>query len=194
MLPVPTPWWGGYLVRRAMGTLISAAPLLLAPVVIRRRIRRNDTPSPLPLAVKDGSNVQEAHDGSNDGVRDDVAALSAGQLQSKTTVDHTQYDSDAADANVGVGDCCAAAVLLEVAMVQHASNRLREEDDEQDNADDRVGVGQVSAIDGDPESHAKGYDVDEEADDLESGVDPDKASEAGYSDKDAANGEEDDKC
>jgi hypothetical protein len=93
---------------------------------------------------------------------------------------------------VSVGDCCAAAVLFEEAVVQEAAERLREEDEEEHDTDDRVGVAEVLAIDGDPDSYAEGYEVNQEADDLQSSVHPDEAGEAGCTDKDSADGEEGD--
>lgn len=165
----------------------------MAPLVIRRRWRRR-VPSPLPLAIEDRSDIQEAHDGRDDGVRNDAAAPCSCQLQPKTTVYHAKHDGDAADTNVGEGDGCATAILLEVAVVQETADWLREEEDEEHDADDGVGVCEVLAVDGDPDAHAEGHDVDEEADHLESGVNPDKAGEAGCSDQDATDGEEAEEC
>jgi len=172
---------------RTTAALIVPALLLLAVLVIRRR-----TLAPLPLAIDDRSKVQEAHDGSNDRVRDNVASLRAGQLQAKTTIHHSENDGDAADADVSVRHGSATAVLLERPVVQPAAERLREEDDEQHDADDRVRAGEVLLVHGDPDADAECYDVDEEAEDLQSSVDPDEAGEAGDADEDAADGEEGD--
>lgn len=154
-------------------------------------MRRSSAPIPLPLAVENGRKVQETHNSRHGGVSDDGALLLiARQLQAQTAVDHSQNDSDAADADVRVGDGCAAAVALECAVVQPAAEGLGEQDDEQDDADDGVGVGQVAAVDGEPDAHGEGDDVDDESDDLQRGVHPDQAGEAGDADEDAADGEE----
>lgn len=162
--------------------------LLLALLVVRRR----STLAPLPLAVDDRSDIQEAHDGSTNCVSDDRAASLANQLQTKTAVDHAEDNGDATDADVSVRDGRAAAVLLERAVVQPAAERLSNEEDEQHDTDDGVCLGEVVAVDSDPDTDAKGSDVDEESEDLQSGVYPDEAGEAGNADEDAADGEEGD--
>lgn len=86
----------------------------------------------------------------------------------------------------------ATAVLLERTVMQPAAERLADEQDKQHNADDRVCLREVVAVDGDPDSDAEGGDVDEEAEDLQSGVHPDEAGEAGDADEDAADWEEGD--
>lgn len=164
--------------------------LLFVAASIRRR-QRSIAPAPLPLAVNNRSNVQQAHHGRDNGVRDDMATVPvSGQLQAQPAVDHSQDDGDAADADVSVRHSSAAAVLLEVPVVQDSAKRLREQDDEEDDADDGVCVGEVLAVDGNPDADAEGDDVDEEGEHLEDGVHPDEAGEAGYADEDASDREE----
>lgn len=163
--------------------------LLLALLVVGRS---RSTLASLPLAVDDRSKVQEAHNSSAHRVRNNNATAPANQLQAKTTVDHTEDDGDATDADVSVRHRRATAVLLECAVVKHASQRLANEEDEQDDADDGVCLREVVAVDGDPDSDAEGRDVDEEAEDLQRGVHPDEAGEAGDADEDAADREEGD--
>lgn len=75
-----------------------AALLLLAVLVSRRRV-----PAPLPFTVNDGSDVQQTHHCGNDGVSDDVAAVAVtGELEAQTTVDDSEDNSDAANADVGI--------------------------------------------------------------------------------------------
>ena len=162
--------------------------LLLTLLVVRRR----STLALLPLTVDNRSNVQKAHNSSTHRVRNNRTSPLAHQLQPKATVDHAENDGDAPDADVGVRHGRATAVLLERAVVQPASEWLADEQDEQHDADDRVRLREVVAVDGDPDSDAEGGDVDEEAEDLQRGVDPDEAGEASNTDKDAADGEEGD--
>jgi hypothetical protein len=147
---------------RAMATLIPPTLLLLAMLVVRRR----STLAPFPLSIDDRSKVQQAHDGSTHGISNDGATLRASQLQTEATVHHAEHDGDAANANVSVRYGRATAVLLERAVVQPTSERLREERDEQHDADDRVCASEVLLIHGDPDADAEGDDVDEEAEDL----------------------------
>lgn len=178
------------LIRRAGRTAALIVPdlLLVALLVVRWR----STLAPLPFAVDDRSDVQEAHDSSAHRVRNDRATSRASQLQTQTTVDHAKDDCDTTDADVGERHSRTTAVLLERAVVQPAAEGLADEEDEQDDADDRVSLGEVVAVDGDPDADAEGSDVDEESEDLQSGVHPDEAGEAGNADEDAANGEEGD--
>lgn len=53
-------------------------------------------------------------------------------------------------------------------------------------------LGEIVAVDRDPDADAEGGDVDEESEDLQRGVHPDEAGEAGDADEDAADGEEGD--
>ena len=146
--------------------------------------------APLPLAVDDRSKVQEAHDRSTHCVQNDRATSRASELQTKTAVDHAEDDGDATDANVSERDGRATAVLLERAVVQPAAEWLADEEDEQDDADDRVGLGEVVAVDGNPDADAEGGKVDEESEDLQGSVHPDEAGEAGGADEDATDWEE----
>jgi len=77
-------------------------------------------------------------------------------------------------------------------VVQPAAERLAYEQDEKHDADDWVCLGEVVAVDGDPDSDAEGGDVDEESEDLQRGVNPDEAGEAGDTNEDAADREEGD--
>lgn len=163
--------------------------LLLPPLV---RVHRRRALTPLPLAIDDRNNVQEAHDSCANRVRDDRAASLANEFQSKTAVDHAKNDSDAADTDVRVRHRRATAVLLERAVVQPSAKRLSDEENEQHDADNGVRLREVVAIDGDPDANAESSDVNEEAQDLQSGVHPDEAGEAGDADQDAADGEESD--
>lgn len=162
-----------------------SALLLLATLVVGRR-----TLAPLPLAVDDRSNVQQAHDSSNNGVCDNVATLCTSQLQAKTAIHHSEDDGDATNADVGVRYGRAATIFLEVPMVEETAKRLCEEDDEQHDTDDRVCASKVLAVHGDPDTDAECYNVDEEADDLQSSVHPDKTREACGSDHNTTDGEE----
>lgn len=101
--------------------------LLLVALLVVRWCR---TLAPLPLAVDDRSDVQEAHDSSAHGVSDDGATSRASQLQTETTVDHAKDDCDATDADVSERHGRATAVLLERAVVQPAAERLSDEEDE----------------------------------------------------------------
>jgi len=175
---------------RATAALVVPSLLLLAPL----RVQRRRTLGPLPLAIDDRSKVQEAHDSSDHRVRDDIAAFRASELQPKTAVDHSEDDGSAADADVRVGHGRAAAVLLESAVVQHAAEGLRDEEDEQHDADDGVGASEVLAVDSDPDADAEGDDVDQESEDLHGGVYPYEAGEAGDADKNAPDREEDEEC
>ena len=120
--------------------------------------------------------------------------MDAGQLKTKTAVDHSEDDGDTTDADVGVRYGGAAAVLLEISVVQEATERLHTEYDQEDDPDDRMRAGEVLAIHGNPDSDAEGCNIDEECNDLHSSVDPNKASEACCSDQDAADGEKANKC
>lgn len=111
-------------------------------------------------------------------------------METETAVDHSQDDGDAPNADVGIGYGRAAAILLEVSVVQETAERLCAEDDQEDDSNDGVCVGEVLAIYGDPDSDTESRDVYEEGDDLQGSVHPDKASEACYSDQDAADGEQ----
>lgn len=51
-------------------------------------------------------------------------------------------------------------------MVQQASKRLREEDDEQHDADDWVRIGQIAAVHGYPDSDTKRHNIEKESQDL----------------------------
>lgn len=162
--------------------------LLVALLVVRWR----STLAPLPLPVDDGNEVQEAHDSSTHRVSNDGATSLASQLQTKATVDHAEDDGDAANADVSERHGRATTVLLESAVVQPAAERLTGEENEQHDADDRVCLREVIAIDGDPHADSKGSNVDEESEDLQGGVHPDEAGEAGDADEDATDGEEGD--
>jgi hypothetical protein len=161
--------------------------------VNRLRVLRHALTS-LSLAVDYRNDVQQAHDRSDNGVRDNATASGTGQLKTETAIYHSKDDGDAPDANVGVRYGRAAAVLLEVSVVQEATERLRAEDDQKDDSDDRVCAGEVLAVDSDPDSDTEGCNIDEEGDDLQGSVHPDKSSEACHSDQDATDWEKADKC
>jgi hypothetical protein len=167
--------------------IIPAADLLLLTAVV---VERRCALAPLPLAVDDRSNVQQAHNRSDNRVRNDRAPLSVSQLQTKPAVDHSENDGDATNADVCKGCGRTASVLLESTVVQPTAERLGEEDDEQHDTDDWVRVGEVSAVHSNPDADAECDDVDEEADDLQSSMNPDKAGEACDSDENSTDGEE----
>jgi hypothetical protein len=188
VLSLTTRWRRRNLIRSAVAAFIIPAAdlLLLTAVVVERRCAL----APLPLAVDDRSNVQQAHNCSDNRVRNDRAPLSVSQLQTKPAVDHSENDGDATNADVCKGCGRTASVLLESTVVQPTAERLGEEDDEQHDTDDWVRVGEVSAVHSNPDADAECDDVDEEADDLQSSMNPDKAGEACDSDENSTDGEE----
>jgi len=71
-------------------------------LVDRLRTLLRHAPASLPLAVNNGSDVQQAHDCSDDRVCDNATATRTSQLKTETTIDHTKDDCNTADADVGV--------------------------------------------------------------------------------------------
>jgi hypothetical protein len=189
---------------------ILAKPLLHDILAGRARARQRllirqppCLPAAPPLAHNRRDNPQQPHEGRDDGVGGDLALVGpeAGEgrgvgreQQAEPAVDDAERDDDATEPDVCVGPEGAARVLLELHVVDEAEKRLEEEECEDEDADDGVGVRQE--VDGQvlhhPHAEAEGGCVDDVGDELEDAVDEPRAAEGAQADEDGADGEEED--
>lgn len=151
----------------------------------------------LPLgANEDTSNPYQPHKTGNDtidnftGTRAITGASS--EFESKTAVDDTKGDSDAADPDVCMCPHGSTSSSLVENVVHPAQGGLEEENGEKDQTNDGVVVAELVCTASNVDTETDSSDVDDIGKGLESCVDPDQARERGYADKNGTDGEEDD--
>lgn len=104
--------------------------------VLWRLVREG--PAAPALADDDGHHVGEPDDAGDDAVGDGAVARVVGEQEAEAAVDDAEGDDEAAKPDVAVRPEGARLVLVVHLVVEHAQDRLEEDEHEEHDADHRV--------------------------------------------------------
>lgn len=146
------------------------------------------------------SNVDQPHDSRHNAICYDGAVTwcedprSLRKLQAKTAVDDSQSDCNPAKPYVSIAPYNPSAMLLEHDMVQEAQNRLEEKQNEQDNADDRMGLARDTDMRRHVDTNTERSNVKQVCECLYRSMNEPESSKVPKANQDCADWEEEDKC
>lgn len=99
---------------------------------------------PSSLTDHDGYDVNKEEYAGDDTIDDWSVRRIVRELESEAAVDDTKCDNDSAKPDMAVGESGSCLELLEVGMMEETEDWLDEEQDEENYANDRMGIVDLS--------------------------------------------------